>query len=46
MELSAHFHHTYNIKYDGHIYLLLGFDDPREGKSSSCIRYKAIAGTK
>lgn len=46
MGMSAHSHHTYNIKYDGHIYLLLGFDDPREGKSSSFIRLKAIAGTK
>jgi len=37
MGLSAHSHHTYNIRYDGHIYLLLGFEDPREGKSSSFI---------
>jgi len=46
MGLSANSHHTYNIKYDGHIYLLLGFDDPREVKSSSFIRLIAKAGTK
>lgn len=46
MGLFAHSHHTYYIKYDGHIYLLLGFDDPREGKSSSVIRRKATAGIK
>lgn len=37
MGLSAHSHHIHNIKHDGHIYLPLGFDDPREGKSSFCI---------
>ena len=46
MGMSAHSHHTYNIKYYGHVYLLLGFDDPREGKSSSFIRLKAKAGKK
>jgi hypothetical protein len=46
MGLSAHSQHIHSRKYDGHIYLLLCFDDPREGKSSSFIRLKATAGTK